>query len=87
MVLTTGVLEIIVSRSIGRLIMARTRNGEAIGPAGKTRAARTKLQRFINEAQKKSKLGEWRRGRAVQGYIGGKKVTALSEELGSRVAQ
>ena len=67
---------------LGRLSMARAKNGEAIGLSGKTRAAKNKLQQFIDEGEKKRKLDEWRRGRAVQGYIQGKKVIALSEELG-----
>jgi transposase len=63
--------------------MAKARNGEAISSQDKTRSAKNRLQKFISEAVKRRKsLDEWRRGRAVLGYIEGRKVTQLSKELG-----
>lgn len=62
--------------------MARSKTGEAIGPAGRTAAARKKLRRFIQAAAKRSDLAAWRRGRAVLGYIEGTRVIALAGQLG-----
>jgi hypothetical protein len=62
--------------------MAKARNGEAISSQGKTRSAKNKLQKFVLEAGKRGSLDEWRRGRAILGYIEGRKVTLLSKELG-----
>lgn len=62
--------------------MAKAKNGEAISSQGKTRSARNKLQKFVSDVEKRGSLDEWRRGRAVLGYIEGRKVTQLSKELG-----
>jgi hypothetical protein len=62
--------------------MAKARNGEAISSQGKTRSAQNKLRKFVLEAEKRGSLDEWRRGRAILGYIEGRKVTLLSKELG-----
>jgi transposase len=61
--------------------MARSKNGEAIGARGRSPSARKKLRRFIRQRVKRSKLDEWRRGRAVLGYIEGKRVVDIAAEL------
>lgn len=61
--------------------MARSKNGEAISARGRSPSARKKLRRFIRERVKESKLDEWRRGRAVLGYVEGRSVVDLAVEL------
>lgn len=78
----------LVVRSCGdhpRSIVAATRRkrsktGCAIGPKGRTRTARRRLVRFIGERLKAKDLDAWRRGRAVQGYIAGRRVVDLAAE-------
>jgi len=60
--------------------MARSRKGEAIGARGRSPSARRKLRRFIRKCAKESILDEWRRGRAVLGYIEGRRVLDLATE-------
>lgn len=62
--------------------MARSRNGEAIGPRGRSPSGRKKLRRLIRTALKRNDLDVWRRGRAVLGYIEGQRVLDLASELG-----
>jgi transposase len=61
--------------------MARSRNGEAISGSGRSPAARRKLRRFIRQRAKAGDLAEWRRGRALLGYIEGRRVVELASEL------
>ena len=61
--------------------MARSRNGEAISARGRSPSARKRLRRFIRQCAKDKKLDEWRRGRAVLGYIEGRRVVDLAVEL------
>jgi len=61
--------------------MARSKNGEAIGTRGRSPSALRKLRRFIGERVKEGKLDEWRRGRAILGYIDGRRVVDLAAEL------
>ena len=61
--------------------MARARTGEAISVRGRSASARKKLRRFIRQRAKEKKLDEWRRGRAVLGYIEGRRVVDLAVEL------
>lgn len=61
--------------------MARARNGEAIGKRGRSPSACKKLRRFIRKRAKEGDLDEWRRGRAVLGYIEGRRVIELAAEL------
>ena len=61
--------------------MARAKNGEAISPDGRTAAAKKKLRRFTDAAKKRGDLDTWRRGRAVLGYIEGRRVIELATEL------
>lgn len=62
--------------------MARSKTGEAIGPRGRSASGRRSLRRFIREAEKDKDLDRWRRGRAVLGYIEGRRVIELAAELG-----
>jgi transposase len=61
--------------------MARSNNGEAIGAKGRSRSARRKLRRFIGQRAKQGNLAEWRRARAMLGYIEGRRVIELAAEL------
>jgi transposase len=61
--------------------MARSKTGEAITRAGRTAAAQKKLRDFIASAEKRSDLAAWRRGRAILGYIEGRRVIELASEL------
>lgn len=60
----------------------RSKKGEAISPRGRTEAARKKLRRFVAAADKRGDLDAWRRGRAILGYIQGRRVVEMAEELG-----
>ena len=62
--------------------MARSKTGEAIGPLGRTPKAVQKLKRFVADAERRGDLDEWRRGRAVLGYLDGRRVIELAKELG-----
>jgi transposase len=62
--------------------MVRSKTGKAIGPRGRSASGRRKLRRFIREAEKQGDLGQWRRGRAVLGYIEGRRVVELATEAG-----
>ena len=61
--------------------MARSKNGEAIGERGRSPSSRKKLRRFIRQRAKEGNLDEWRRDRAVLGYIEGRRVVDLAAEL------
>ena len=60
----------------------RSKKGEAIGLQGRSPSGRRNLRRFIREAEKQGDLGRWRRGRAVLGYIEGRRVVDLANEAG-----
>jgi transposase len=62
--------------------MARSKNGEAVSESGRSPAARRKLARFIAERLAESDLDGWRRGRALLGYIEGRRVVELAAEAG-----
>ena len=62
--------------------MARSKTGEAISAARRTPASVKKLRGFIADAERRGDLLEWQRGRAVLGYIEGKRVIELAIELG-----
>ncbi len=62
--------------------MARSKDGEAIGPRGRSPSGRRNLRRFIREAEKRGDLAEWRRGRAILGYIDGRRAVDLAVEAG-----
>lgn len=61
--------------------MERAKKGEAISPAGRTATAKKKLRRFTDAAKRRKDLEAWRRGRAVLGYIAGRRVIELAAEL------
>ena len=60
--------------------MARTRTGEAISARGRSASARKKLRRFIRRSLREGDLACWRRGRAVLGYIEGRRFVDLAAE-------
>ena len=64
--------------------MGRTRSGtgQAISAGRRTAAAQAKLKEFIDDAQRRGDLDEWRRGRAILGYISGRRVIEMAAELG-----
>lgn len=78
--LTDDLRRITVARSSGGNL--RSKNGEAISGRGKSKAAQRELRRFIKEGLKAGDLEEWRRGRAVLGYIEGRRVVDLAREAG-----
>lgn len=62
--------------------MARSKTGEAISAKRRSRTSKQALARFVARAEKNGDLHEWRRGRAVLGYLEGKRVVELAELLG-----
>jgi transposase len=48
----------------------------------RTRAARRRLEAFLRKEEKHGDLSAWRRAQAVLGYLKGKRVIAMAEELG-----
>lgn len=69
-------------RSQRIVIVPRSKNGEAISTGRRTRKELRLLEEFISDANKRKDLAEWRRGRAVRGYIHGRSVISLADELG-----
>jgi putative transposase len=61
--------------------MARSKTGEAISATRRNRTSRKTLALFIARAKKSGDLDEWRRGRAIVGYIEGKRVVDLAQQL------
>lgn len=61
--------------------MARSKTGEALSPKRRRGSSRKALERFTTRAKKRGDLAEWRRGRAVLGYIAGERVVELAEQL------
>jgi transposase len=61
-------------------IMARSKTGEAISARRRSPSALKKLRKFIREREKAKDLEEWRRGRAVLGYINGRRVVDVAAE-------
>lgn len=62
--------------------MSRSKTGEAIGPRGRSPSGLRNLRRFIRRAEREKDLDRWRRGRAVLGYIEGRRVIDLAAEAG-----
>jgi transposase len=62
--------------------MARARTGEAISARGRSPSAKRNLRRFIRERAQSNELDEWRRARAILGYIEGRRVIDIAAELG-----
>ena len=71
-----------VRRSQMTMIAAKTKKGQAISAARKTPAQLRKLDGFVADANKRKDLDEWRRGRAIRGYVDGRSVISLAAELG-----
>lgn len=70
-----------MARSLCEVVVARSKNGEAIGERGRSPSARKKLRKFIRVRAKAGDLDEWRRGKAVLGYIEGRRVVDLAVQL------
>jgi transposase len=70
-----------VPRSRNGVVMVRSKNGEAISATGRSPAAVKKLEEFVLDRKKSGNLEEWRRGRAIWGYIAGRRVMLLAVEL------
>jgi transposase len=62
------------------MVTVRSKTGQAISEKRRTPHARKKLRRFIRERLKARDLAGWRRGRAVLGYIEGRRVVDLAAE-------
>jgi transposase len=62
-------------------VVARSRNGEAVSPARRTRAAVRQLWALRDESKANGDLETWRRAKAVIGYIRGKTVISMAESL------
>lgn len=62
--------------------MTRSKTGEAISSTRKTKKELTKLATLHAEARAAGDLKAWRRTAAVLGYLGGKKVSVIAEDLG-----
>jgi transposase len=72
---------IMVGGSLFGVAMARSKTGEAISARGRSASARKQLRRFIRQRVKACELEEWRRGRAILGYIEGRRVIEIAAEL------
>jgi transposase len=64
------------------VIVARSRNGEAIRPSRRTAGEIARLKSLLNQAEAAGDLEEWRRAKAVLGYIDGRRVIVLSDQFG-----
>jgi transposase len=62
--------------------VTRSKTGQAISRARRRPAQLKQLDAFIAEARLNNNLDEWRRGRGVRGYIDGRSVISLAQELG-----
>src|SRR6266446_1820128 len=60
--------------------MKRSNKGQAVSERGRSPSGRRNLRRFIRERLKAGDLGAWRRGRAVLGYIEGRRAAELAGE-------
>ena len=63
------------------MIVARSKNGQAIRSERRTPAEVAQLRALLREAESTKDLGTWRRAKSVLGYLDGQKVIALSEAL------
>jgi transposase len=59
----------------------RAKTGQAISAPRRTPSAIAALEAFLTDASARGDLGEWRRAKAVLGYIQGKRVVVLTSEL------
>jgi transposase len=63
------------------VIVARSKNGQAIRPERRTPQEVAQLRALLREAESTKDLATWRRAKSVLGYLDGQKVIALSEAL------
>jgi transposase len=63
------------------VIVARSKNGQAIRPERRTPEQVAALRALLQEAESAKDLGTWRRAKSILGYLDGQKVIALSEAL------
>jgi transposase len=61
--------------------MARSRNGEAIIEARRAPDEVARLRELLDEAEATSDLPMWRRAKAMLGYLEGRSVMTLAQEL------
>ena len=61
--------------------MASKKPGQALRPSRRGKRAVKQLRGFLKGAQSRGDLKEWKRAKAVLGYIDGRPTTQLSEEL------
>jgi transposase len=80
-VLTIDLHEIRVGRSRAEDIVARSKNGEAISAERRTEEELLRLKELAKDATASGNLETWRRSRAVLGYLGGRRVVELAQEL------
>jgi hypothetical protein len=64
-----------------QVVMARSKNGEAISAVRRNARAVGALEDFVQERKKAGNLEEWRRGRAILGYIAGCRVLHVASKL------
>jgi transposase len=62
-------------------VAPRSKTGEAISAKRRSRSSIRTLERFIFRAKRDGDLDEWRRGRAVLGYLRGTRVIELAAQL------
>ena len=62
--------------------MSRARTGQAISPGRRTAKELKRLEALLQDAERQGDLGTWKRAKALLGYIGGKRVIQLAEDLG-----
>jgi transposase len=63
------------------VIVARSKNGQAVRPERRTPEEVSLLRALLQEAETAKDLATWRRAKSVLGYLDGQKVIALSEAL------
>ena len=61
--------------------MGRAKSGEAINPRWRTDEHRNALRGLMADAKAAGDLPTWRRAKAVLGYLDGRRVIALSQDL------
>jgi len=63
------------------VMVARSKKGQAISSERRTIEAITALKIFLAEAKKQGNLDEWRRAKAILGYINGTSVIQMASDL------
>ena len=62
-------------------IVKRSKKGQAIRPERRTRAERGRLRTLLKRAKTSGDLKTWRRAKAVLGYLQGRSVIEMAEEI------